>query len=164
MMKKIVCAFLLNSFSKKLYLLHGFMTCSSLVSPPSLFLSSDKRWEATLSRNDEAQAKTSKEEEEEGPQRAAETCVGVRALLQRHTGSHQRPKPKCHLRGCLQDRRFHVGQLGRRAEAGKKMLRKAGVSNRCGVLELSVNYLYAILRKSCRAEPKQFNILFFFIL
>lgn len=44
------------------------MTCSSFISPPSLFLSLDKRREATLSRNDEAQAKTSKEEEEEGPQ------------------------------------------------------------------------------------------------
>lgn len=56
--------------------------------PPSLFVPPDKQWEAGLSRNDEAQTQASKKEEEEGPQRATEARVGLRALLQRHPGSH----------------------------------------------------------------------------
>lgn len=93
----------------------------SLSSSPSLFplsLPPDKQWEAALGRNDEAQTQTSKEEEEEGPQRASEARVGLCALLQRHPGSHQGPKPQRHLRGRLQDCGLHVGQPRRGAEAG----------------------------------------------
>lgn len=78
----------------------------------------DKQREAGLSRYDEAQAKTSKEEEEEGPQRATETSVGVCTLLQRYPGSHQGPEPQRHLWGCLQDRGLHVGQSRRGTETG----------------------------------------------
>lgn len=93
---------------------------SSYPSSLSFFLTIDKQWEAGLSRNDEAQTQTSKEEEEEGPQRATETCVCLRALLQRHPGGHQGLKPQRHFRGCLQDCGFHVGQPGRGTEAGTK--------------------------------------------
>lgn len=91
---------------------------SSLPPSPSLFLPPDKRREAALSRNDEAQTQASKEEEEEGPQRATETRVGLRTLLQRHPGSYQGPKPQRHLRGRLQDCGLHVGQPRRGTEAG----------------------------------------------
>lgn len=93
---------------------------SFLSSSPSLFLPIDKQREAALSRHDEAQTQTSKEEEEEGPKRATETSVGLCALLQRHPGGHQRPKPQRHLRGRLQDCGLHVGQLRRGTEAGTK--------------------------------------------
>lgn len=121
----------------------------SLSSSPSLSLSlpPDKQWEAALGRNDEAQTQTSKEEEEEGPQRATEARVSLRALLQRHPSGHQGPKSQRHLRGCLQDCGLHVGQPRRGAEAGtkytsveevkqkeemqRKLLLNGGEKNRC---------------------------------
>ncbi len=60
-------------------------------------------------------------QEEERPERAAEARVCVRTLLQRHAGRHQGPEPQRHLRRSVQDRGLHVGQSGRRAEAGTEL-------------------------------------------
>lgn len=86
-----------------------FVFVSPLACSLSLYVPPDKQREARRSRNDEAQTQTSKEEEEEGPQRATETCVGLCTLLQRHPGSDQGPEPQCHLWGRLQDSGVHVG-------------------------------------------------------
>lgn len=50
-----------------------------------------------------------KGQEEEGPERTAEARVGVRAVLQGHTGRHQGSESQRHLRRGFQDRRLHVG-------------------------------------------------------
>jgi hypothetical protein len=74
--------------------------------------------EETLSRP-RKKGQESKEEEEEGPQRAPETCVSLRTFLQRHSGCHQGTEPQCHLWGCVKNCGLHVGQPGRGAEAGE---------------------------------------------
>lgn len=60
----------------------------------------------------------SQEEEEERPERASETRLGVRSVLQRHAGRHQGPEPQRHLRRSVQDRGLHVGWAGGGAETG----------------------------------------------
>lgn len=58
-------------------------------------------------------------EEEERPQRASETCVGLRFVLQGHTGSYQGTKSQRHVRGSVEDSGVHVGQPGGGAETGE---------------------------------------------
>lgn len=59
-------------------------------------------------------------EEEKRPQRAPETRVGIRSVLQGHTSSHQGTKSKRHLRRGFKDSGVHVGQPGGGAKTGER--------------------------------------------
>ena len=59
-------------------------------------------------------------EEEERPQRAAETRVSLRAVLQGHAGGDQGAESQRHVRGGVEDRGVHVGQPGGGAETGER--------------------------------------------
>ena len=82
--------------------------------------------ETTLLRNDEAQAQTTEEEKEEGPQRTHQARVGLRPVLQRHAGRHQGTEPQRHLWRRVQDSGLHVGRTGRGAEAGSHVKPNGG--------------------------------------
>lgn len=62
-----------------------------------------------------------KREEEERPQRASETRVSLRFVLQGHAGCYQGTKSQRYVWRGFEDRGLHVGQSGGGAETGERM-------------------------------------------
>lgn len=68
----------------------------------------------------EGRRRRQKGEEEKRPQRAPETCVGVRSVLQGHASGHQGTKPQRHVRRSFKDSGVYVGQPGGGAKTGER--------------------------------------------